>query len=81
MSKEDRLILDYMALLRHLSVDLRLRLIAALTESVRRDKANEPDDEGWKKLFGAWSDTDDHLAEEIRAARMPGREVPSLNDE
>lgn len=74
MSKEERLILDYMTLLRHLDLDLRLRLISRLTESIRTDYARYPKgkDDSWKKLFGTWSDTSDDLAAFIlRNRRSP----------
>ena len=82
MSTEDRLILDYMAMLRHLNIDLRLRLIAELTESVRLDQPKEKiDSDAWKSLFGAWSDVDDSVVEEIIGSRTMGREIPSFDDE
>ena len=37
MSSEDRIILDYMAMLNHLSSDLKLRLIMQLTNSLRKE--------------------------------------------
>ena len=73
MSNDDRLILDYMALLSHLSADLKLRLIVKLTDSLRGDyEASAIDkDDSWKNLFGAWSDTDDDLASMVRSNRLP----------
>jgi hypothetical protein len=81
MSSEDRILLDYMAMLRHLSNDLKLRLISKLTDSIRE---NEPPmendhDETWRSLFGAWSDMDDDLADEVRENRLPNREIPSFD--
>lgn len=72
MSKEERLILDYMTLLRRLDLDLRLRLISRLTESIRTDYARHPKgkDDSWKKLFGTWSDTLDDLASFILRNRQ-----------
>lgn len=60
MSSEDRIILDYMAMLNHLSSDLKLRLIMQLTNSLRKEYVESiPEkDESWKRLFGAWRDTD-----------------------
>ena len=82
MSTEDRLVLDYMAILRHLNIDLRLKLIAELTESIRLDQSKEGrDSSGWKDLFGAWKDMDDSLAEEIISSRTMGREIPSFDGE
>jgi len=82
MSTEDRLVLDYMAMLRHLNIDLRLRLITELTESIRIDQSkNSNDNDGWKDLFGAWSDVDDSMVEEIISSRTMGREIPSFDDE
>ncbi len=82
MSTEDRLVLDYMAILRHLNIDLRLKLIAELTESIRLDQSkDERDNSDWKDLFGAWKDMDDSLVEEIISSRTMGREIPSFDDE
>jgi hypothetical protein len=71
MSNDDRLILDYMMLLRHLSLDLKLKLIARLTESVRNDVAAsvEGKDDSWKSLSGVWSDTKDDMADFIKSNR------------
>lgn len=80
MTSEDRIILDYMAMLNHLSADLKLRLIVQLTNSLRKEY-NEPtpkQDEGWKSLFGAWKDTDENLAFIVREQRYVNREVPSF---
>lgn len=80
MSSEDRIILDYMAMLNHLSADLKLRLIVQLTNSLRKNYA-EPspeEDESWKSLFGAWKDTDENLAAIVREQRFSNREVPTF---
>jgi hypothetical protein len=63
MSSEDRLLLDYMALLRHLSLDLKLKLIARLTESIRESelKPTKQENDSWKALFGVWSDMDENI--------------------
>jgi len=82
MSTEDRLVLDYMAMLRHLNIDLRLRLITELTESIREDKSkNKRKSDEWKDLFGAWSNIDDSVVEEVISSRTMGREIPSFDDE
>jgi len=82
MSTEDRSVLDYMAMLRHLNIDLRLRLITELTESIRVDQSkNKRNDDEWKDLFGAWSNMDDSLVEEVINSRTMGREIPSFDDE
>jgi hypothetical protein len=75
MSSDDRIILDYMALLNHLSPDLKLRLIVQLTNSLQKEFAETPPvtDESWKSLFGAWKDTDDNLADLVRAQRFSDR--------
>lgn len=82
MFNEERLILDYMAMLSHLSVDLKLRLISRLTESLRKDYeepvADKDKDDSWKSLFGSWSDTDDDLAVFIRNNRLPNRDIPNF---
>ena len=81
MSSDDRIILDYMALLNHLSSDLKLRLIVQLTNSLRKEytETRPVNDESWKSLFGAWKDTDDNLADLVRAQRFSDREVPSFD--
>lgn len=66
MSTEDRLVLDYMEMLRHLNIDLRLRLIAELTESIRVDQSTNKRNDEWKNLFGAWSNIDDSVEEQIK---------------
>ncbi|MBK7406576.1 MAG: hypothetical protein IPJ40_00020 [Saprospirales bacterium] len=78
MSNEERLILDYMTLLRHLSLDLKLKLISRLTESIRNEfvKPAEEKDDSWKSLFGVWSDTEDDLAGIIRKNRLSERDIP-----
>jgi hypothetical protein len=81
MSSEDRIILDYMAMLNHLSSDLKLRLIMQLTNSLRKEYVESiPEkDESWKHLFGAWRDTDENLAQFVREQRLPDREIPSFD--
>lgn len=81
MSSEDRIILDYMAMLNHLSSDLKLRLIMQLTNSLRKDYVeNIPEKkESWQALYGAWRDTDENLAQFVGAQRLPGREIPSFD--
>ncbi len=81
MSSEDKILMDYMAILRHLSNDLKLRLIAKLTDSVRENAPPLEDDkdESWKSLFGAWRDMDDDLADKIRENRLPNREIASFD--
>lgn len=81
MSLEDRLLRSYMALLKGLNTDLKLKLIAKLTESVRMDynKQESSKSDSWKSLFGVWKDMDGDLAETIRANRTPSREVPSFD--
>ena len=80
MSNDDRLILDYMMLLRHLSLDLKLKLIARLTESVRNDVAAsvEGKDDSWKSLSGVWSDTKDDMADFIKSNRLSERDIPAF---
>lgn len=82
MSSDDRIILDYMALLNHLSSDLKLRLIVQLTNSLRKEytETRPVNDESWKSLFGAWKDTDDNLADLVRAQRFSDQEAPSFID-
>ena len=80
MSKEDRLILDYMAMLGHLGADLKLRLISELSASLRSDAelSYAGSEEGWRALFGAWADTGDDMANFVRNTRFPNREVPGF---
>ncbi len=76
MTKEEGILLKYMRLLNHLSIDLKLKLISLLTESISKDveeKAKKNDD--WKSLYGVWKDMDEDIVEEIRASRMEEREV------
>lgn len=81
MSAEDRLLDDYMALLSQLNTDQKLKLIARLTDSILAEKASVSgkEDESWRSLFGAWSDTEENLAEMIRANRLSNREIPSFD--
>ena len=79
MSAEDRLVLNYMAMLRHLPASLKLKLIALLSESVASDYAEEKPREDWRNLFGAWEDTDEDMADQVRAARLPNRDVSSFD--
>lgn len=80
VTSEDRIILDYMAILNHLSPDLKLCLIIQMTNSLRKEYVESiPEkDESWKGLFGAWRDTDESLVEFVREGRLPDREVSSF---
>lgn len=71
MSSDERLLLDYLSMLRHLSTDFKLRLIAHLSESIRleQERTGPAEEEAWKKLYGAWIDTPDDLATTIREGR------------
>jgi len=80
MSSEDRLVMNYMALLRTLPADLKLRLIALLSESIAADYAQKKPKNDWRDLFGSWKDTDDDLAEQVRAARLPNRDIPPFDE-
>ncbi len=81
MPREDQILEDYMAILSRLSTDMKLRLIAKLADSIRESAAApaEEKEESWKSLFGAWSDTDENLAEIVRENRLPGREAEPLD--
>ncbi|WP_373553378.1 hypothetical protein [Haliscomenobacter sp.] len=81
MTSEDRIILDYMAMLNHLSSDLKLRLIMQLTNSLRKEYVEgiPEKDEPWKGLFGAWRDTDENLAQFVREGRLLDWEIPSFD--
>jgi hypothetical protein len=82
MSAEDKLVLDYMAMLRTWPLGTKLKLLALLTESIASDYSatQEETDDSWKALYGAWKDMDEDLAEQIRSARLPGRNVPSFDE-
>jgi len=61
MSNDDKLILNYLAILNHLRADLKLLLIAKLLDSLKIDiqpVESEKADESWKELFGCWDDMD-----------------------
>jgi hypothetical protein len=76
MITEETILVKYMRLLNHLSIGLKLKLIALLTESITNDfKKKDNKNEDWKSLYGAWKDMDDDIVDEIRAARMEEREV------
>ncbi len=69
----------FMRLLQPLSSDLKLQLIARLSESIRQPESQQSDKEEWKKMFGVWNDVDDIDVTEIREARLSTREVPNLD--
>jgi hypothetical protein len=76
MTKNEGILTKYMQLLNHLSIDLKLKLIALLTESISKDVAQKASkNEDWKSLYGAWKGMDGNIVEEIREARMSEREV------
>jgi hypothetical protein len=60
-----------MRLLRPLSVEFKLELIAKISESLKSDINNEkPDNEILlEKLSGSWSDVDDSIVDEILESR------------
>ena len=76
---EDITLNRFMRLLRPLSSDLKLQLIAFLSESIRLPESQQEDKDEWKKLFGVWNDVDDINVTEIREARLSTREVPNLD--
>ncbi|MEL7020376.1 MAG: hypothetical protein AAGK47_02095 [Bacteroidota bacterium] len=82
MSNDDKLILNYLAIINHLRADLKLLLITQILDSLRMDiQPVQPKntDESWKELFGCWSDMDDDIHNTIRNARLPSREIPSFD--
>lgn len=81
MSVEDKLVLDYMAMLRPLPLGIKLKLLTLLSESIASDytAAKEEKNDSWKTLFGAWKDTEENLAEQIRSARFSNRDIPSFD--
>lgn len=80
LTNDERIVLSYLELLNHLSVDLKLKLISKLTESMTFElEKTTPEPPAWKSLFGAWKDMDENLADDIRAARLSQREIPSLD--
>jgi hypothetical protein len=76
MTKDEGILMKYMQFLNHLSIDLKLKLIALLTESISKDVEKKvPKNEDWKSLYGSWKDMDDNIVNEIREARMSERDV------
>ena len=80
MPSEDRIVLYYFALLKHLSTNAKLKLIEGLSESIRDEHEDKPEDnkDAWKSLFGAWADMPDNIVDEIRNNRLPKRDVSSF---
>lgn len=71
MTKDEGILMKYMQFLNHLSIDLKLKLIALLTESISKDveqKASKNED--WKSLYGSWKDMDDNIVEEILTRQL-----------
>jgi len=77
VSLDDQIVLNYLAILNHLSTELKLKLIAKLSENMAVEVKTIPEKKvpSWKSLYGVWSDMEENVAEEIRAARLPEREV------
>lgn len=65
------LIDKYVRLLDPLSVDLKLSIITALTESIRKGFESKPTDKEqlFEKLNGAWADVNDDLESIIYSSR------------
>ena len=71
---------SWWALLRHLSVEVRLELASRLINSL---KTSEPvNGKGWKQLYGAWSDEKESAEEMIaliRESRFVDRQIESFD--
>ena len=71
---------SWWALLRHLSVEVRLELASRLINSL---KTPEPaDNKEWKKLYGAWADEKESAEEmitRIRESRFVSRQIESFD--
>jgi hypothetical protein len=71
MTKDEGILMKYMQVLNHLSIDLKLKLIALLTESISKDVEKKvPKNEDWKSLYGAWKDMDENIVEEILTRQL-----------
>ena len=74
MTKDEGILMKYMQVLNHLSIDLKLKLIALLTESISKDvEKKAPENEDWKSLYGAWKDMDENIVEEILTRQLQTR--------
>lgn len=74
MTKDEGILMKYMQVLNHLSIDLKLKLIALLTESISKDVEKKvPENEDWKSLYGAWKDMDENIVEEILTRQLQTR--------
>lgn len=77
---EENIILGYMNILNHLSIDLKLKLISRLSESITFDSTIEKTETAsWKSLFGAWEDMDDSVINNIKTSRLLERDVPNFD--
>jgi len=76
-----RLVEDYLAVLKHLSLDNRLELVAKLTRSIQADIARGgTNSDAFGRAFGAWEGQEDAqaLADQIRSSRQFGRQIEEL---
>lgn len=62
-----------MRLINSLSIELKLELLSRLSENVRKSFTSDSEEDSREKrleeLFGAWSGTDENLAENIMQSR------------
>lgn len=68
----DLTISKYVKLFEPMSLESKIALLAALTESIKNglNKKDEVDKESLsEELFGAWADTDDNIADIIYTSR------------
>lgn len=68
----DLTISKYVKLFEPMSLESKITLLAALTESIKNglNKKDEVDKESLsEELFGAWADTDDNIADIIYTSR------------
>lgn len=65
------IISKYLKLIEPLTIELKLELISKLTDSIKNSfqKSSDGKKELFDELFGAWSDIDDSLIEDIYSSR------------
>ncbi len=83
MNFNNKILETWWALLRHLSVEVRLELASRLINSLKTpDPEEKKEKKDWKKLYGAWAD-DKESAEElitlIRDSRFVNRQIESFD--
>ncbi len=66
-------------LVKNASAEIKLEIIKRLSDSLKRE-INEPKDDSWKELFGAWpsDESAEELIETIRSSRFTDRQIEDL---